>query len=140
MEVGPQAVVDTSALNRLSKPAVEAVVGPLIERGQVATCAIVDLEVLYSTRTGAEWAKVAEELAAMPSVPVTEAVCRRAIAVQGMLWARGKVRSVGLADLLIAAAAEAAEVEVLHYDRDFDLVATVTGQPARWVVEAGSAD
>ena len=43
-----------------------------------------------------------------------------------------------LPDLLIAAAAEAAGLPVLHYDTDFDLVAAVTGQESRWVVEAGS--
>ena len=29
---------------------------------------------------------------------------------------------------------------VLHYDHDFDLIASVTGQPEEWVVPAGSAD
>jgi hypothetical protein len=43
-------------------------------------------------------------------------------------------------DLLIAAAAEVAGLVVLHYDRDYHRIATVTGQPCEWVVPAGEAD
>lgn len=47
-------------------------------------------------------------------------------------------RAVGIPDLLIAAVARRHGVTVLHYDRDFELVATVTGQPTEWVVPSGS--
>jgi predicted nucleic acid-binding protein len=43
-----------------------------------------------------------------------------------------------VADLMIAAAAEAAGLVVLHYDHDFDLIAKVTGQPVEWIVPAGT--
>lgn len=43
-------------------------------------------------------------------------------------------------DLLVAAAAEALDIGVLHYDADFDLIASVTGQRCTWVVPAGSAE
>ena len=43
-----------------------------------------------------------------------------------------------LPDLLIAAAAELAELPVLHYDRDFELIAEVTGQPVRALAPLGS--
>ena len=43
-------------------------------------------------------------------------------------------------DLLIAAAAEKAELILLHYDADFDLIAKLTGQPCQWVVPAGTVD
>jgi predicted nucleic acid-binding protein len=43
-------------------------------------------------------------------------------------------------DLIIAAAAEAAELTVLHYDRDFDHIASVTGQPTEWIAHPGSLD
>jgi predicted nucleic acid-binding protein len=43
-------------------------------------------------------------------------------------------------DLLIAAAAELAGLVVLHYDRDYDRIAKVTGQRTKWIVEAGTAD
>jgi len=45
-----------------------------------------------------------------------------------------------LPDLLLAAAAEALDVAVLHYDRDFDIIASVTGQRCTWVIPAGSVE
>jgi len=45
-----------------------------------------------------------------------------------------------ITDLLIAAAAEATNLVVLHYDGDFDRIAAVTGQPCQWVVPAGTVD
>jgi predicted nucleic acid-binding protein len=42
--------------------------------------------------------------------------------------------------LLIAAAAEAAGLTLLHYDNDFELIARVTGQMCQWVVPAGTID
>ena len=47
-------------------------------------------------------------------------------------------RAVGVIDLLTAACAEHYGATVLHYDRDFDHVAAITGQPVRWVVPAGT--
>jgi predicted nucleic acid-binding protein len=45
-----------------------------------------------------------------------------------------------LPDLLIAAAAEANGLTVLHYDADFDRISAVTGQRCEWVVPSGSVD
>lgn len=64
----------------------------------------------------------------------------RAREVQAQLAARGSQlhRSVKVPDLLIAAAAELAGLTLLHYDQDFDTIAGVTGQPARWLAPHGS--
>jgi hypothetical protein len=64
-------------------------------------------------------------------------VMDRALVVQGELAGRGFHRSVKIGDLLIAAAAEQASLVVLHYDRDFDRIADVTGQPTKWVIATG---
>jgi predicted nucleic acid-binding protein len=72
-------------------------------------------------------------------VPTTEDVCRRALDVQRDLAARSEHRGVKVPDLLIAAAAEAADLTVLHYDADYDRIAAVTGQETRWVVDRGSS-
>jgi predicted nucleic acid-binding protein len=45
---------------------------------------------------------------------------------------------VPIPDLLIAAAAEIAQLTVLHYDGDYDTISAVTGQPVEWVVPKGS--
>jgi predicted nucleic acid-binding protein len=65
-------------------------------------------------------------------------VLDRAVAVQDVLAARSEQSGAKLADLLIAAAAEAAGLVVLHYDHDFDLIASVTHQPVEWIVSAGT--
>jgi predicted nucleic acid-binding protein len=68
---------------------------------------------------------------------LTEAVFNRAIDVQGLLAGRGRHR-LPIPDLIIAAAAEAARMTVLHYDADFDAIAAVTGQEVEWVAPRGS--
>jgi predicted nucleic acid-binding protein len=62
----------------------------------------------------------------------------RALDVQAALWRGGRIRAVGLPDLLIAAVAERERVTVLHYDGDYDVIAQVTSQPAQWVVPRGT--
>ena len=64
----------------------------------------------------------------------------RAFQVQGELADAGLHRSAKIGDLIIAAAAEQADLVVRHYDRDFERIAEVTGQPIEWVVPPGTAD
>lgn len=131
-------LIDKSALARMPLPPVRARLEPIIESGEAATCAIVDLEVLYSARSYAEYQKILDRRAlAYASVPVTEDVMRRAIDVQRTLARRGHHR-IPIPDLIIAAAAESAKLIVLHYDADYDRIARATGQPMEWVVKRGS--
>lgn len=132
-------LADKSALTRReTRPEVRDVVEPLVLAGRIATCGIVDLELLYSATDPAIYAELAVALRAMPRVPVTEVVVDRAIEVQGQLAMTSQHRSVPLPDLLIAACAESAGLTVLHYDADYDRIAGVTGQSVQWVVPRGS--
>ena len=72
-------------------------------------------------------------------VETTSDHLRRARQVQRLLVAKHQ-RGRKIPDLLIAAAAEARNLTVLHYDADFDHIAALTGQASEWVVPAGSAD
>ena len=136
---GPRYLADTSALARLGRPQVGAVLEPLILAGEVATCGVVELEVLYSARSHADLVRTrATRALAFPLVPMVQNDFDRAADVLEALARRGQHRAVGLPDLLIAAVAERAGLTVLHYDADYDLVAAVTGQPARWVVPRGA--
>ena len=76
----------------------------------------------------------------MPRAPLTDASFARALQVQGLLAVRAVHRGVSIPDLLVAAAAEAAGLVVLHYDADYELIASVTGQTVEWVVPRGSVD
>jgi predicted nucleic acid-binding protein len=49
--------------------------------------------------------------------------------VQALLADRGQHRAPSIPDLLIASTAELNNLTVLHFDKDFDLIAAITGQP-----------
>ncbi|HEY8731697.1 MAG TPA: PIN domain nuclease [Candidatus Limnocylindria bacterium] len=139
MALSPSYLADKSALARLANPAVAARLEPLIETGAIATCGMVELEVLWSARGIAELRDVRREWGlSFPRVGITDGDFVRAADVLTLLAERSHHRSAKIPDLLIAAAAERAGLAVLHYDRDFDLIAEVTGQPAEWIVPAGS--
>jgi predicted nucleic acid-binding protein len=111
---------------------------PIIEAGEAATCSIVDLEVLYSVRNFEEHVRTRRRRSlAYTKIPLTEEIFGRAIDVQGELSKSGRHR-VPIPDLLVAAAAETGGLTVLHYDGDYDIIASVTGQPAEWIVPRGS--
>ena len=59
---------------------------------------------------------------------------------QAALAERSQHRGPSPLDLLIAAVAEANAAVLLHYDRHFDLIARVTGQPTEWLARRGSLD
>lgn len=107
--------------------------------GDVATCSVIELELLYSARSYSDLvATRATRSLAFRLIPMTQVDFDRAIDVMEQLARQGKHRAVSLPDLLIAAVAERAGITVLHYDGDYDFVAAVTGQPMQWVVPRGS--
>src|SRR5438552_675362 len=134
----PSFLVDKSALARLPLPTVDRRLTPLLLAGEVASCSIIDLERLYSARTYADFVQLLTEHRALPIVAIDQSDFDRAIEVTTMLASQGKHRGVGIPDLLIAAVAERTNLAVLHYDRDFDFIASATGQKVEWVVPAGS--
>jgi predicted nucleic acid-binding protein len=132
-------LVDTSVLTRLSTPAVRAVVEPLTDSGRIARAGISDLEVGFSARNSREWDGLTNALEIFPLVQTSSEHVTRAKQVQRLLAARSQ-RGRKIPDLLVAAAAEAEQLVVLHYDQDFDKIAKVTGQRCEWVVPSGSVD
>ena len=131
-------LADESALARLHLDPVARRVGPLFLAGEVATCGIVDLELLFSARSSRDYLEILRDRRSLPRAEVGEAQLGRAVEVQTALARQGQHRGVSIPDLLIAAAAEVAGLIVLHYEGDFDLVAAVTGQLCEWVVARGS--
>jgi len=132
-------VADTSVLTRLSSGSVRAVIEPLVQAGEVARAAISDLEIGYSARDANEWDRLTGSLDVFVLIEASRWQHRRAGQVQRRLADR-RQRGRKIPDLLVAAAAEEHGLTVLHYDRDFALIAGVTGQDCRWVVPAGSID
>jgi predicted nucleic acid-binding protein len=134
-------LLDNSVLARMAKPPVAARVEPLIDAGLAATCSVTDLEQLFSARSGAEHREWREEITLrFVNVRIRQTTLDRAIEIQGLLADKGQHRAASIPDLVVAAVAERAELTVLHYDADFELIAAVTRQEVEWVVPRGSVD
>jgi predicted nucleic acid-binding protein len=132
-------LLDTSVLTRLARSEVRTTIQSRAERGELARAGTSDLEVGYSARSAAEWDRFAAALELFDLIETTAEHVRRARQVQRLLASKHQ-RGRKIPDLLIAAAAEAEGLCVLHYDADFDRIAAVTGQRCEWVVPAGSID
>jgi hypothetical protein len=133
-------LIDKSALARYPKPAVRAVIDPLHNAGLLAVCGAVELEVLHSARSKTDAERIRDEMRGFDWLPTPDEAWDRALDVQTRLIAAGNWKALSVSDLLIAATAERSGATVLHYDGDYDVIASVTGQPMRWVVPAGTAD
>lgn len=131
-------VVDTSVMTRLRVPAVRQRVQALDGAG-LARAAMTDLEIGFSAGNGEDWDRLIAALEAFEPLDVDARHFARARQVQRLLAVRG-LTGRKVPDLLIAAVAETTGRTVLHYDADFDRIASVTGQPAEWVVPQGSID
>ncbi len=124
-------LIDESALVRLGASPEASLWAQRIADGQVGITAVTRLEVGLSARSGSALRAelMQPPLAAMPVVHATPTGELRALEVQLLLADRGQHRAPGIPDLLVAAAAELDGRTVLHVDEDFELIASVTGQP-----------
>jgi hypothetical protein len=124
-------LVDKSALARLASSLDAAVWAERIERGLVRIGTVTRLEVGFSARSAKELrdAHRGPPLASMPVEYLTPAIEDRAVEVQMVLADQGQHRAPSVPDLVVAATAELAGLTVLHVDKDFELIAAVTGQP-----------
>lgn len=117
-----------------------AAFSPLAAEGLVGLSAPVAFELGYAARSVSDFRALRDRLSAFTPVPTTDADHHRALDVQAALAERSQHWALSLVDALVAAAAEARGLVVLHYDADFELVAEITGQPHEWVVARGTAD
>ncbi len=124
-------LIDKSAIGRLHLSVDAAEWAVRIERGLVRISTLTRLEVGFSARSAPDHRSLLTEppLASMPVEYLTPRIEDRAIEVQSVLAARGQHRAPSIPHLLIAATAEPAELTVLHLDKDFELIAEITGQP-----------
>jgi hypothetical protein len=124
-------LIDKSALVRLAaSPDADEWAGR-IERGLVRITTVTRLEVGYSARSGMDLRAGYREppLSVMPVEYLTPAIEDRAVEVLTLLADRGQHRGPSIPNLIIAAAAELAGLTVLHLDKDFEVIADITGQP-----------
>lgn len=128
-------LADKSALVRLAASPDAAEWANRIQRGLVRITTVSRLEVGYSARSGTDFRAGLRKppISAMPVEYFTPAIENRAVEVLGLLADRGQHRAPSIPDLLIAATAELAGLTVLHCDKDYDLIAGVTGQATQWL-------
>jgi predicted nucleic acid-binding protein len=124
-------IIDKSALVRLPLSVDAAEWASRIERGQVRIATVTRLEVGFSARSGTELREATGRppLSGLLVEYLTPAIEDRAVEVQTLLADRGMHRAPGVPHLLVAATGERAGLTVLHLDKDFEAIASVTGQP-----------
>jgi predicted nucleic acid-binding protein len=130
-------LIDTSALSRMAQ--IPRQWDEQVSAGLIAVCPVTELEMLFSARSMTERRELMRLLQTMYGwVPMPDQVYQRAAEVQEALTEHGHHRCAGPVDLLVAATAELAKLTVLHYDRDYETIAQVTGQPTQWLAAPGT--
>ena len=124
-------LIDKSAYVRVSSSPDAEIWSARAQSGLVRITTLTQLELGFSARSARDYRQILEQspLVEMPVAYVTPLIEDRALAVQAALAEIGKHRAPAIPDLLIAATAELAKLTVLHVDKDFELIAEITGQP-----------
>ena len=126
-------LIDKSALVRLADSVDAEEWADRIQRGLVRITNLTRLEIGYSARNEDDARSVftTPPVSAMPVEYMTPAIEDRALQVQILLAGKGQHRAPSIPDLIIAATAELVGLTVLHLDKDYELIATHTGQPTQ---------
>lgn len=136
-------LLDQSAWSRLLSGNIPAdraeTVIEWIDDQRVAVCLPFLLEAGYSARSMVDFETMMTRLEQLPRVVVESEVERLALSAQRQLAEVGHHR-LAPADLVIAACAHRAARGVLHYDRDYDLIAKHTDLSFEsvWVADPGT--
>lgn len=136
-------LLDNSAWSRIEQGVLDedrgAMVADWFERGELSTCLPFMLEAGYSAESAADHASKVTALARLPHVAITPKIEQRAQDAQRELAEIGHHR-LAPTDLIIAACAEASRAGVLHYDRDYDVVAEKTSLRfhSEWLASPGA--
>jgi predicted nucleic acid-binding protein len=129
-------LADTSAWNRSGRASNRWL--KLVD--ELALCTPIRLELLVSARGPSDYLDLNDILLGFKNLPVDDRAERAALRTQAALAERGQHRGPTPVDLLIAAIAEVNGAVLLHYDRHFDAIGRITGQPMEWLGRRGSLD
>jgi predicted nucleic acid-binding protein len=110
-----------------------------IEQRELATCLPFLLEAGYSAQSAADRRAMMAEFEPLPRIRVSPEVEEQALRAQRELAAIGHHRLAPV-DIIIAACAHEADAGVLHYDRDYDIIAARTGLEfeSKWLAPPGT--
>lgn len=139
----PQFLIDNSAWVRLADPALSdkrrSEIADQFEAGRVATCLPFLLEAGYSARNARDHEGLMSELRALPHLAIDDDVEALALNAHRELARVGHHRLPPV-DILVAAIAHRHDVGVLHYDRDYDQIASKTSLnfESTWLARRGT--
>jgi predicted nucleic acid-binding protein len=141
--VSAELLLDNSAWVRLADPALDKSradeIADALEQQRIAVCLPFLLEAGYSARSASDHGELLRELMALPILHVDAEVEQRAIDAQAQLARAGHHRLPPV-DLMVAALADRHGVGVLHYDGDYDTIATKTDLrfASTWLADRGA--
>lgn len=136
-------LLDNSAWSRLVARVVPddraGTIAEWFRRRELAVCLPFTLEAGYSARSMADHKTLMDRFDKLPRVAIDEEVERMALQAQRELAEIGHHRLAPM-DVIIAACAHRAEMGVLHYDRDYDVLAEHTDLTfeSEWLAPPGS--
>lgn len=132
-------VVDTSAFSRAHHPDVREQWKEALLADRLRISAAVRMEILLSARDGAGFDLLAEQLSALRPAPLTAAVIRAAEgAMRALAHRSAGAQRIPIVDYLVGAAAQETGAAVIHYDRDYDILAEVMEFESVWLAPAGT--
>lgn len=134
-------LIDNSAWARRRKPGAGDRIAEALKAGDIVVCLPFVLEAGYSARSAEDHDAILRRLQLLPRVEVSPDVERLALRAQSELAAAGHHR-LSPNDLVVAACAHHSGHGVLHYDRDYDVIAAHTSLEftSEWVAPAGTLD
>ncbi|MHB8243388.1 MAG: PIN domain-containing protein [Solirubrobacteraceae bacterium] len=132
-------VVDTSAWARAHNAGVREQWTQALRADRLRISPAARLEILIGARDGGTFDELAEELSLLRAAPLTPAVLRAAEAAMATLAHRSDgAHRIPIVDYLLAASAQESGAAVIHYDRDYDLLAEVMTFDSVWLAPPGS--
>jgi len=131
-------LADTSVWHWARNPMARAALQAELDRGTVATCAIVDAELMVSARNPRDADDLIDERRALRWLATPDDIWDAVLGTHRALVDSSRHRTVKIPDLIVAAVAGRHGATVLHYDADYDAIADITGQPMQWLMPKGS--
>jgi predicted nucleic acid-binding protein len=139
MALGQAVLIDKSAwVQQTYSDSARERVDLLRVSGRLHLCAVTIAELLYSSRSAEEMAADEADLSLVSVLHIDTYVEEKVTEIMRLLAARGQHRAPSLADLFVAAVALTHDAAVLHYAKDFELIAEASGLRHEWILPRGS--
>lgn len=132
-------LVDTSAWGRARHSAVREPWLDALLGDRLRLSPLIRIEILLSARGGDEFDLLAERLDTIRPAPLSATIVRAAeTGMRALAHRSDGTQRLPIVDYLVAASAQELGAAVIHYDRDYDLLAEVMEFDSIWLAPAGA--